>query len=341
MLETLSRRALVGVAALVFVAGCSTSSNSLTPGSPSSLGSQSVHVPPGMRLLPGPAVVGPVLVSLHPHPSNLPHVWPDRHHHHKQILFASDSGNNSVYMYNPGTVNGSPKGSITTGINVPFGLAVDKSSTLYVANLGGNTVTIYPKGQTSPSLTISTGISGPYGIGVDSSGDVFVSNLNTNNITAYKAGQTSPYETINFNTEGQAVGLAVDGNDNVWVACDTTSAVFEIPKGSTSPKNAGLSGLNGPIGISFGKTDQMFVSNFGGSNVQVYAYGTTSPSETITTGIESFGPVLNGITHSDYFFQSNQDDNIVGYKPGQTSPFSTLAGDSSPTGIAATPEVVK
>lgn len=340
MLEALSRRAFVGLVALVFVAGCSTNPSSLTPGSSSSLSSQSVHVPPGMRLLPGPAVVGPLLVPLVPHQHNLAHAWPLRHrHHHPQILFSSDANTNEVLMYNPNLVNPSPKGSITTGISTPFGLAVDKTSTLYVANLGNSTVTIYPKGHTTPSLTISTGISGPYGIGVDSAGNVFVSNLNNNTITAYKAGQTSPYETISFSTEGQAVGLNVDGNDNVWVACDTSSAVFEIPKGSTTPKNAGLSGLNGPIGVSFGPADLMYVSNFGGGNVAVYTYGTTSPKMTITSGIN--GPTQNGVTHSGYFFQSNQQVNVVGYKPGASSPFSTLAGNSGPAGVAAIPLVAK
>ncbi len=339
MLEFLSRRALVGVAALVLAAGCSSSSNSLTPGSSSSLTSQSVHVPPGMRLLPGPVVAGPILVPLVAHHSNLPHVWPDRRRHHPQILFSSDANANEVLLYNPKLVNPSPKGSITTGLSTPFGLAVDKSSTLYVANLGGNTVTIYPKGHTSPSLTISNGITGPYGVGVDSQGNVFVSNLNNNTITAYKAGQTSPYETISFSSEGQAVGLNVDGNDNVWVACDTTNAVYEIPKGSSTPKNANLSDLSGPIGVSFGPSDVMYVSNFGSNNVQVYAYGSTAPMQTITTGIN--GPTQNGVTHSGYFFQSNQDYNVVGYKPGQMSPFSTLAGNSSPAGIASTPLVAK
>lgn len=340
MLDALSRRALVGVVALVFVAGCSNNPSSLTPGSSSSLSSQSVHVPPGMRLLPGPAVAGPILVPLVAHPRNLPHVWPDRRrHHHPQVLFSSDANTNEVLMYNPATVNPSPKGSITTGISTPFGLAVDKTSTLYVANLGNSTVTIYPKGHTTPSLTITTGISGPYGIGVDSAGNVFVSNLNNNTITAYKAGQTSPYETINFTSEGQAVGLNVDGNDNVWVACDTSNAVFEIPKGSSTPVNAGLSGLSGPIGVSFGPSDLMYVSNFAASDVNVYTYGTTTPEETIKTGIN--GPTQNGVTHSGYFFQSNQDVNVVGYKPGQTSPFSTLAGNSSPTGVAAIPLVAK
>ncbi len=336
MLEALSRRALVGAVALVFAAGCSNNPSSLAPGSPSSLSSQSVHVPPGMRLLPGPVVAGPILVPLVPHHSHLPHLWPANP---RQVLFSSDQGTDEVLMYNQRKANSSPTGSITSGIDSPFGLAVDNSATLYVANIGGSTVTVYPRGQTSPSLTISNGISGPYGIAVDSSGNVFVSNLNNNTITAYAKGQTSPYETISFSTEGQAVGVGVDKNDNIWVACDSSNAVFEIPKGSSTPQNAGLSDLNGPISVQFGRNDVMYVSNFASSDVNIYAYGTTTPSGTITSGIESFGPTLGGFTYRGRYFQTNQDDNVVGYKRGQTTTFSTLAGNSEPAGIAGMPQV--
>jgi hypothetical protein len=168
---------------------------------------------------------------------------------------------------------------------------------------------------------------------------VFASNLGNNPIVGYEPGASTPFETIGFTSEGQAVGMGIDGNNNLWVACDTSSAVFEIPAGSSAPKDAGLSGLEGPINVSFGQGDEMFVSNFGGENVAVYTYGTTSPAYTITSGIN--GPTFNGVTYSDTFFQTNQDDDVIGYKKGATSPFSTLSGTSGPAGIASWPLVPK
>jgi hypothetical protein len=73
--------------------------------------------------------------------------------------------------------------------------------------------------------------------------------------------------------------------------------------------------------------------------VQVYAYGTTTPSRTITSGLTA--PTLNGLTHSDYYFQSNQDGNVSGYMKGQSTPFSTITGIPDPRGIASTPLVAK
>jgi hypothetical protein len=338
MLQSFSRRALIAGAALAFAAGCS--SNSLAPGQSSALTPSGHQVGQTMRTLPGPVVAGPIVVPLVPRVPNAPRGWPAKKKKGASILFVADSSS-GVLMYNPSTPNASPEGSITTGVSAPAGLAVDKKSALYVTNEGNNTVTVYPKGQSSPSLTISTGIDGPYGIAVDSKGNVFVSNLNNNTVTAYASGATTPYETISFSAYGQAVGVGVDAKDNIWVACDSTNGVFTIAAGSSGVANSGLTGLNGPIGISFGPKDVIYVSNFAAQGVNVYTYGTTSPLETITNGIEQYGPTLNGFTNKGMFFQSNQSLNVVGYKKGQTTTFSTLMGASSPLGIASSPLVKK
>jgi hypothetical protein len=335
------RRALVAATALAFAAGCSGNSMSIAPGQ-SSLAPSARHVPPGMRLIPGPVVAGPILVPLLPRQVHAPHGWPAKKKKKREILFVADASS-GVLMYDPKTPNGSPTGSITAGVNAPAGVAVDKKGALYVTNDGGNTVTVYPKGQSSPSMTISDGIDSPYGIAVDSSGEVFVSNLGNETVVAYKAGATSPFETIDFSRLGQPVGVGVDGKNNIWVACDSSNSVFEIPAGTSTPKNAGLADLNGPIGIAFGKGDVIYVSIFSAtpSVVEIYPYGSTSPSSSITSGIEQNGPTLNGFTASGMFFQSNQAENVVGYKKGQTSPFSTLSGAASPLGIASSPEIKK
>jgi hypothetical protein len=290
-----------------------------------------------MRALPGPLVAGPRIVSLVPREPNAPRGWPNKRKKKKEILFVAD-GSSGVLTYNPKTPNASPNGSITTGVDGPAGVAVDKHGTLYVTNEGNGTVTVYPKGHSSPSLTISSGLSSPYGIAVDSQGNVFVSNLGTNNITAYAAGSSSPYETIGFNAYGQAVGVGVDGKDNVWVACDTSNSVYMILAGTTTVQNANLGSLAGPIGVSFGQNDVIYVSNFSTTKVNVYTYGTTTPSATISSGLT--GPTLNGVTSIGSFFQANQDDNVVGYKKNTTSPFSTLTAGSA-LGIASSPLVKK
>lgn len=326
MLKTLLHRTLVAATALAFAAACSSNSTPIAPGQ-------------ATRVLPGPAVTGSIVVPAVPRQSHLPHFWPAKKH--RPILFVANLPDNEVVMYDPKTPNPSPEGSISDGMNYPVGLAVDKKGALYVSNEGNSTITIYPAGQGSPSLTISTGLDSNYGVTVDSNGDVFASNLGNDTVVGYKAGATSPFETIDFSNLGQPVGLAADSEDNVWVACDSTNAIYVVPAGSSKPQNSNFSDVTGPIGISFGKHDVTYVANFGAkpSAVEIYTYGSTVPSGSITNGIEQNGPTFNAFTRSELFFQVNQFDNVVGYKKGQTSPFSTITSISNPVGIASSPEI--
>jgi hypothetical protein len=297
---------------------------------------------------PAPSGFGPPIPSLrqsvpsmHAFP-NAPLGWPKANN--GPILFAAD-GPSGVLMFDPNKVNGSPEGSIVEGISGAAGLAVDSKCTLYVANISANTVTVYPRGSTAPKFTISSGLNWPYGIGIDSRDDIFVSNIYSDTLTAYHKGQTSPYETISFDTYGTVMGVGVDAKDNVWVVSDygPPYLVFEIPAGTTQVNNANLQDLDVPIGIAFGQNDEIFVSNLESSTVNVYKYGSTSPSRTIASGIEHYGATLNAITASGLYFQANQVENVVGYKKGASKPFSTLnlTKPAEPLGLASWPLVKK
>jgi hypothetical protein len=335
MLDRLWRRVLIAITVMAFAAGCSGSPTSPPFGQTSVTASSANRASPGMRVLHGPAIIGNIAVPLVAHSANLPRRWPKTKS--GQILFVTDVSDNQVLMYDPKIANSPPLGSITKGLDAPIGLALDKHGKLYVTNLDNNTVTVYPRGSSSPSLTIPNGLNAPFGIGVDSKRDVFVANT-SGTVVGFKPGRKSPFETIDFSSEGQPTGLAIDASDNVWVACDNTDSVWKIPPGSSTPQNADLSGLGGPLGVSFGKNGMMYVSNYSGGYVTIYARGATAPARTLSSGIIS--PVFNGFAPSGRFFQSNAGLNVVGYKgykKNQAAPFSTITGNPQPWGIAGYP----
>jgi serine/threonine-protein kinase len=81
---------------------------------------------------------------------------------------------------------------------MPSSVAVDTAGTLYVANLGNNTVTEYPAGSTSlspPNVTINNMINSPT-VAVDAAGTLYVAQ--TGNVAEYPAGTStsSPSVTI-------------------------------------------------------------------------------------------------------------------------------------------------
>jgi hypothetical protein len=336
MHSTSIRRMFGTSAAILFIAGCGGGTSSVAPGSHANSRIHSAkQVPAGYRSFPGPAVAGPLIVPIahangpgfmSPSASGLGH-----------IVYVADANNNVVNLYDPNVPNPTPIGTITSGLNVPIGLAVDLYGKLYVVNIGNNTVTEYNHGSTTPSFTITGGMSSPYGIGVDSHRRVFVTNLGNNTVTGYKHGQTSPFETVS-GVGPNPVGLAVDHHDNVFVADDSDNTIYEIPAGSSTAQNSGLTQLNGPIGVAFTGRDTLYVANFGVNTIGVYPSGSMTPTETITTGIDQ--PTLNGIVkeHGN-FFQSNQSGLVHGYKEEHQNPYSTITGIGRPAGIAGFPRI--
>lgn len=333
MLSTLSRRALGGAASVLLIAGCSHGVSSVSPGPQPFSPESKARVIVGYRTLPGPAVAGPMVVPVWSAPEAGYMTQPDIV---TPILYVADPNNNKIVLFNPNKTAPTPIGQITSGINAPIGVAVDKNGKIYVANIGNNTVTEYLHGHTSPSTTITTGLSGPYGIAVDSNLNVFVSNLNNNTVTAYHAHQSSPYATISIS--GQPVGVGVDHMNNIFVCSDSTNTIWEIPHGSTTPKNSGLTSLNGPIGIVFAPLDvKSYVSDFATNEVAVYPKGHTAPSSFITDGISQ--PTLNGIASPANFFQSDQTGAVHGYHKSAIHPYSTITSVGRPVGIASYPRI--
>jgi hypothetical protein len=264
--------------------------------------------------------------------------WPDARSMTNPILFVADLQGNVVRLYDPNTPNPTAEGTITNGISNPQGIAVDSKGALYVSNVGSApAITVYSPGNDKPHLRIPT--TGYYGIGVDSKGDIFGASI-AGSVVGYRAGKKTPFETIGGFSN--PVGIAVDGKDNVWVSDDSANKVYVIAAGTKQVKDASLAGLDSPIGLSFGTGDVLYVANYanhGPPNVKIYPAGSKKPNATITNGIT--GPVLNGITAGDIFFQSNQLGVVIGYKKGQKAPFSTITGNSDPLGIASSPLVQK
>jgi hypothetical protein len=83
-------RVLIAAAAVAFVARCSGNSGALAPNQPLSLAPSARHIEAGMRILPGPAVAGPMIVPQVPRQPKAPRGWPAAAPN-RQILFVADS----------------------------------------------------------------------------------------------------------------------------------------------------------------------------------------------------------------------------------------------------------
>ena len=321
-----SRRTLV-VATLFLIAGCTGGTLSQAP----SVVSQAAH---GVVHSGVPFAI-PTLRAL---------IRPDKksgnYSSKKSLVFEGDQLEAAVNIYKTAALssNPAPIATIHVAAGCPYGMAMNKKGTLYVAdNCGGNDVEEYSKGSTTLKTKITDGISNPLGLAIDAKGNLYVSNYPAA-ITIYAAGTTSPSATITGGGMIDPFGVALDKSGNLYIADFGADAVFELPAGGTSVTNLGLQGLGEPLGLAFDlKTGYLWETDGEDHVVNIYNPSqSTSPIETFAgqespyaISLENQGKPLGEVVVSD-----TDVDNVDAYKPGSYSPYATLSnGIELPTGL--------
>ncbi len=225
-------------------------------------------------------------------------------------IYAANTCNTTVTIYAKGSKGNSPPtaiiGGSNTGLSFLYGIAVDSSGKIYVANCpacygesGIPSVTVYPSlGKSTgllneaPIATISgsnTGLEGPSGIALDSKGNIYVGDWTAASVFVYPPlGKStgllneSPTASISGGNTGLITpwGIALDSSRNIYVADNGAASVFVYPPlgSSTGPLNeaptATISGadtgLESPYGIALDSRANIYVADSGATSVFVY-----------------------------------------------------------------------
>jgi len=212
------------------------------------------------------------------------------------------------------------------GLSQPYGVAVDNSGDIYVADSGNNRVVeITPSGT---STVVGSGFGTPKGVAVDNSGDVFVADTGNNEvveITPSGSGQTIGSGLL------APAGVAVDNSGDIYVADSGNNRVVEFtPAGDELVRGSGLSL---PSGVAVDGSGDVYVADTGNNRVvEISPSGAETP---VGTGLLApFGVAVDG--RSDVFVADTFDNRVVEITPlGTETAIGT--GWNFPTGVASRP----
>lgn len=201
------------------------------------------------------------------------------------LLYIGD--NSAVDIFPLTGPNKTKIGSITNGVNGPWGLSLDASNTLYVANAFHSTVTVYPAGSSSPSMTYSRNLHEPLYAVADTAGHVLVGDRevashNKGYVVEYNAGTNVPIRRVRLGSEED--GMAFDSSGNLYVAYRRTginSSIAEFGPGLSNKRLLGMT-INQPQGLVVDSAGNMVVVESANEDIKVFPPGATTPSLTLT-----------------------------------------------------------
>lgn len=181
--------------------------------------------------------------------------------------------------------------SITTGVSDPASLAISPFNgtlSLFVANRGNGTVTVYkgvdnvPSGfNTTPEMTIS-GMSAPNGLAFDSKDNLWVSQAaDVVEFAPPFTATSAPAATITSGLQSPSA-IAFDWTGTMYVADSKENAIVVYPAGSTSPSVTFTTGISAPGGLYINGS-YLYVANTGGGNLTEYRLPLNTSSQPIAT----------------------------------------------------------
>ncbi|HXW82656.1 MAG TPA: NHL repeat-containing protein, partial [Acidimicrobiales bacterium] len=231
--------------------------------------------------------------------------------------------------------------------------ATPVTSTAYVSNSNASTVTSYPtsaSGNTSPIATLSSpsSVNSPEASAFDTSGDLWAANSANNTLVEFtpnqlsSSGSPAPNVTISGTGLDQPDALSFDSSGDLWVADHADSRIVEFTasqlatNGAPTPNvtlTATASSLDGPVGLAFDSSGDLWVTNFTNSTVveftasQLSTSGSPAPSVTLSPSASSLSePVgLAFGTSGDLWVTNVGNSTVVEFTPTQ------LAATGSPT----------
>lgn len=215
----------------------------------------------------------------------------------------------------------------------PFGVALSAGGDLFVSDFNNDRVLEIPSGCTSTACqaTLPTnGLSGPTGIAVDGAGDVFIADYNNNRVVElpWSGNGFGPQITLPDTGQNFPSGVAVDKAGDLFIANDdytgtTANRVMELPwtgSGYGTPITA-VSWLNGPFGLAFDASDNLFIADYSDNEVVELPNGCSSSAcQTMIANGAALGPTAVSVDQaSDVFVSYFGSDKVIEVPAGCSS----------------------
>jgi serine/threonine protein kinase, bacterial len=184
-----------------------------------------------------------------------------------------------------------------TGLDLPNGVAVDSSGTVYVTdNTNSRVLKLAAGSNTQTELPWLGRFDWPGGVAVDTAGNAYVTDTGNSSVVKLTPGSSAP-TVLPFTGLHNPGGVAVDTAGNVYVAENQDNRVQKLAAGSDAQTVLPFTGLNNPLRVAVDTAGTVYVTDFGNNRVLKLAAGSDAqtvlpfPRAVANVAVDSAGAV--------------------------------------------------
>jgi sugar lactone lactonase YvrE len=160
----------------------------------------------------------------------------------------------------------------------PQSVVVDQGGSIWVTNIGNNTVTQLVGGdpmnvRTAGGGDCAFGFDSPWGMAVDHDGSIWVTNLRGASVSRLDPSTDplcpGPQIPVTDISPATPQGVAVDSQGNIWTSNSDVSSVSLLRPPDYGPAQVFKGGISirGPFGIAIDGADNVWVPNYAGQSL--------------------------------------------------------------------------
>lgn len=185
---------------------------------------------------------------------------------------------------------------LSSGLNIPSGVAVDSAGNAYIDDSGHQAIKKWTASNSNVTAVVSSGLNGPIGVAVDIADNVYICDTDNNVIKEWKVVNSNVTTLGSLGlTNYYPEGVAVDGSGNVYIGGNSENAVLKWTAATSNLTTLVSSGLNAPTGVAVDSVGNVYFADTENSEIkeQPYAFVDPSPkSEGPLAGSDALSPVL-------------------------------------------------
>jgi DNA-binding beta-propeller fold protein YncE len=231
-------------------------------------------------------------------------------------------------------------GAVTTlvpsGLLAPFGVAVDSSGNVYIADSGQSAIKKWTAANNTVANLVSSGLSKPRGVAVDGPGNVYISDYANNAVYEWPASTSTNTNTLTplvsaglFNP----LGVTVDGAGNVYIADYGDLAIKEFSPATGNLITLVSSGLLYPSGVAVDAAGNVYFSDTGNNAIKKWSAADSNVT-TLASGLA--GPSGVAVDGAGNVYFADTGNNAIKEWSAANNTLNTLppSGLSQPWGVA-------